>query len=291
MKKSTEKRKKLLGKIKIYGIITIGSLVASLGINVFLAPLNIVAGGVSGIAIIVNALTGFPMGLLMLCINIPLFFVGLKLLGSGFGIRSLYGAVAFSVFTDLTGALPMITQEPLLAALMGGALLGLGMGSVFLTGATTGGTDVAARLGHKLVKAIDVGKWLFIFDFIIITLSGILFNNYELCLYGVIALVVNSYLIDMMIQGANFAKLVYIISPKYEEIARGILNGMERGVTGIVARGMYQNDEKMMLMCVVKKFEIQKLEKIVETVDPHAFIIFTQARQVTGEGFKIYPVN
>lgn len=291
MKFLKSKKLKIVEKIKVYGVITLGALVASVGINVFLAPMQIVAGGASGVAIIINQFTGFPIGLAMLFLNVPLFLIGLKLLGGGFAIRSLYGTVVFSVFTDLASALPMLTDQHTLGALAGGALLGLGMGAVFLTGATTGGTDVVARLGHKLIRTINVGQWLFLIDFIIIAVSGAVFGNYELCIYGLIALFLNSYLVDFMIQGANTAKMVYIISPKYERIAAAVLNEMERGVTGLKARGMYANDDKMMLMCVVKKYELQKLEQIVEANDPDAFLIFTQVHQVTGEGFKIYPIQ
>ncbi len=291
MKLISKRPKKLWEKVKIYGIITAGALIAALGINLFLAPLQIVAGGASGVAIIINKVAGFPIGLMMLLINVPLFFIGLKLLGGGFGIRSLYGAVVYSVFTDLTSAIPVLTAQPILGALAGGSLLGLGMGTVFLTGATTGGTDVIARLGHKVIPAINVGKWIFIVDFVIIAANGIVFQNYELCLYGLIALFLNSYLVDFMIQGANLAKMVYIISPHYQQIADAILKKMNRGVTGIKARGMYADHDKMMLLCVVKNFEIQKLEQIVDASDPNAFLIFTQVRQVAGEGFKIYPIH
>lgn len=275
--------------LKIYTIILFGALFAAMSISLFFSPLQLVAGGVSGAAIILNKLFTLPIGITMLLLNIPLFALGKKSMGRSFFIRSLFGTVLFSVFTDVTaGCLPPLTDQPLLGALFGGALLGLGLGMVFLTGAGTGGTDILAKLGHRLIRAVDVGKWMFGIDCIIIAASGVVFQTYEACLYGLIALYVSSHMIDFMIQGANSAKMVYIISPEYQTIAKAVIHGLRRGVTGIPVRGMYTNEEKMMLMCIVKHFEIQRLEKIVETCDQNAFLIFSQVRQVTGEGFRVY---
>ena len=283
-------RKKITLTLKIYGAITLGSLASALSINLFLAPLQIVAGGASGAAIIINKLCRLPIGLTMLSINIALFICGMRSLGRGFAVRSLVGAFLFSALTDLTAPyLPVITRDPLLAALSGGTLLGLGLGTVFLTGATTGGTDILAKLGHRLIRSINVGQWMFLIDFVIIAVNGVVFQNYEFCLYGLIALFVSSYLIDFVIQGANTAKMVYIISPKYEQIANAVMQQLSRGVTGIRSSGMYTRDDKTMLMCIVKKFEIQRLEQIAMSCDPNAFLILSQVHQVRGEGFRIYP--
>ncbi len=276
--------------LKSYSVIVLGTLLAAMSINLFLAPLQIVAGGASGAAIIMNKLFALPIGGTMLMINIPLFILGMKSMGNGFLLRSIFGTILYSIFTDATAPiLPTITAQPILGALAGGALLGFGLGMVFLTGASTGGTDILAKLGHRMIRAVDVGQWIFIIDFIIIAASGMVFENYEACLYGFIALYISSHVIDFMIQGANSAKMVYIISPEYKKIADAVMHGMSRGVTGIRAHGMYADEEKMMLMCIIKNFEIQKLEKITETCDKNAFLIFSQVRQVTGEGFRVYP--
>lgn len=284
------KFKSFFRTFKIYAAITAGVLIASLGINLFLSPHAIVSGGASGVAILVNHLTGFPMGTFMLLINIPLFILGALLLGHGFGIRSIYGTVMFSVFTDVTALLPGLTNSLIMAAIFGGALLGIGFGLVFLAGATSGGTDILASLGHKAIRAIDVGKWIFIIDIVIISSGAYFFRNTELVLAGILALFISSFLVDYIISGANIAKVVYIISDKSEAIAEEIMEKVERGVTGIYTRGMYIKEDRTMLMCVVKRFELQRLEHIVEKYDKNAFIIYSQARQVTGEGFKIYPI-
>ncbi|WP_249312841.1 MULTISPECIES: YitT family protein [Congzhengia] len=285
------KLKKTVRTIKIYAAITAGVFLASLGINLFLAPHAIVSGGASGIAILVNRLTGFPMGTFMLLINIPLFILGSIFLGHGFGIRSIYGTILFSVFTDVTALLPGLTENLIMASVFGGALLGMGFGIVFLAGATSGGTDILASLGHKAIPAVDVGKWIFIIDIVIISSGAYLFRNTELVLAGILTLFINSLLVDYIISGANVAKIVYIISDKSEEIAKEIMEKVERGVTGIYTRGMYIKEDRTMLMCVVKRFELIRLERIVERHDKRAFLVYSQARQVTGEGFKIYPIH
>ena len=284
------KLKSVWRTFKAYAIVTCGVLVAALGLNLFLKPHEIVSGGASGVAIIVHSLTGFPMGTFMLLLNIPLFVLGVYYLGSSFGLRSLYGTVMFSVFVDATATLPALTQNVLMAAIFGGVLLGLGFGILFLSGATSGGTDILAALGHKLVPAIDVGKWIFLIDIVIISSGAYIFRDSERILAGILTLFVSSFLVDYLISGANVAKVVYIVSAKAEEIANEIMEKLSRGVTGIYTRGMYVKKDRTMLMCVVKRFEIQRLERIVEKYDKKAFLIYAQARQVTGEGFKKYPI-
>ncbi len=283
--------KKLLGILKIYVIIAFGAFIAATGISLFLAPTDMVAGGLSGISILVHSFTGFPVGLLTLLLNIPLFFIGFKYLGSQFLIRSAFGAIAFSCLIDLMALLSPITENLMLCALFGGGLLGIGIGIIFLLGATTGGTDILAQLLYKLFRQIDVGKWVLIIDGAIILTSGLVTDRWEACLYGIISATVNGVLVDLMMQGANFAKMVYIISPKAQDIAVEILEKLNRGVTGLYCKKMYSQTNGMMLLCIIKKHEIPKLEQIVLQHDPKSFIIFSGARSVSGEGFKIYPIN
>ena len=282
---------KILQNLKEYALITIGSLIASLAISLFLAPHAVVSGGVSGIAIVINRLTGFPIGVAVLLMNIPLFFAGAIFLGKSFGIKSLYGAFVFSLFLDATTTDIILTQDILMSSLFGGTLLGIGFGFIFLTGATTGGTDILASLGNKAVPAIDLGKWFFIFDIIIISAGAIFLRDTELLLSGIVALFLNSWVLDYVISGFNVSKLVYVISDQSEQIAAEIMHVIERGVTGIKSVGMYTKGERTMLLCIVKNFELQKLEKIVENTDPNAFVILTQAHQVKGEGFVNYPIK
>lgn len=283
--------KKILKQLKEYALVTLGALIAAVAISLFLAPHSVVSGGVSGIAIVINKFTGFPIGVAVLLMNIPLFLAGAIFLGKSFGIKSLYGAFVFSLFMDATTTNVYLTENVLMSALFGGTLLGIGFGFIFLTGATTGGTDILAALGNKIVPAIDLGKWFFIFDIIIISVGTIFMRNTELLLAGVVALFLNSWVLDYVISGFNVSKMVYIISDQSDIIAAEIMKNLERGVTGIKSIGMYTRGERTMLMCIVKKFELQKLEKIVENTDSSAFIILTQAHQVKGEGFVSYPIQ
>lgn len=283
--------KKILNNLKEYALLTAGTFLASIAVGVFLAPHSVVSGGVSGIAIIINKFTGFPIGVAVFLMNVPLFVAGALVLGKSFGVKSLYGAFIFSVFMDAVSTRVLLTENVLMSSLFGGVLLGIGFGLIFLTGATTGGTDILAAIGNKLVPAIDLGKWFFIFDIIIILSGTVFLRNTELLLSGIVALFLNSWVLDYVISGFNVSKMVYVISDRNEEISTAIIKNLKRGVTGIKSIGMYTGDERTMLMCIVKKFELQKLEKIVEDTDPCAFIILTQAHQVKGEGFVNYPIQ
>lgn len=283
--------KKFLNFLKEYFIITAGMFVASAGVSLFLEPHNIVAGGVSGIAMIISNFLVFPMGIITLALNVPIFILGVVFLGNNFGIKSLYGAITFSLFIDLTSGIPFHTENVIMASVFGGLLLGFGLGVVFLSGATSGGTDIIAALFNKLIKAIDVGKWIFIVDIAVILVGAYFIGDTDSVLLGIIALFISSFLIDYVITGANNAKMVYVISDRAETIAQKIMDELDRGVTGIFTKGMYTRGERTMLMCLVKRFELQKLEKIIEQTDENAFMILTQARQVRGEGFINYPIN
>ncbi len=290
-KEGDEKRKRSIKTLKSYLLITLGTLICALGINIFFVPVSIVAGGVSGIAIIVHSVFNIPIGLFMLLINIPLFILGVKCIGKSFGAKTLFGTLALSLFIDLTQGIIKITDNLILCALFGGAISGLGLGVLFLSGATSGGTDILAKLGNKFFSFLDVGKWLFVIDFVIIAAGGVVFKNYELSLYGVIALFVNAYMIDFILAGADFAKVVYIISPKAEEIAQKVIVRLKRGVTGIYSKGIYTGKDTLMIMCIVKRYEVARLKMLAREIDPNSFIILTQAREVAGEGFKKYPEN
>ncbi len=281
--------KKRSGGVRSYLLIFGGTFVCALGINTFFVPSNIVAGGISGLGIIVQSLSGFPLGLFVLLINVPLIFSGFKLIGGSFGAKTIVGTFALSLFLELTKNTIHITDNLILCSLFGGALSGLGLGILFLSGATSGGTDVFAKLLSKYFSFLDVQKWLFVIDFIIIALGGFTFKNYELSLYGVLSLFVNVYMIDFILAGANFAKIVFIISKEHEKIARAVIKNLNRGVTGIYSKGIYSGSDTLMLMCIVKRLEVSRLKKIAKEIDPKSFIILTQAREVAGEGFKKYP--
>lgn len=281
--------KKILKVFYEYVAITFGSLLVALSLNLFLVPNKIAAGGFSGIATVVYYLSHFklPVGMTMLALNIPVFILGVKAISIDFGIKSVYGTIILSVLTDLTAFLPCITYDKLLASVFGGALMGLGLAVVLLFGATTGGTEMLARILHKFISFISVGQILLGLDGAVILLASMVFKSYELGLWAVLTLFACSKLIDAILEGVNFAKALIIISDKSEVIADKILKELDRGVTGLHGVGMWTKTEKNVLLCVVKRHEVSRVKNLVKSIDNKAFVILTDVREVLGEGFSI----
>ena len=270
---------------KSYIGITIGCIITALSINLFLVPYNIAPGGVSGISIIIHYFFNFPVGATMLALNIPLFIFGIRQLGGAFGIKTLFGTIMLSLFTDLTNWMSFATKDILLASIFGGVTMGIGLGIVFKFGGTTGGTDLAARTIKTLLQHFTVGRIMFSIDTIIILLAIIVYRSYELGLYAVITLYISIKIIDVIIEGVE-AKGAFIISDQSEIIADKILNDLRRGVTGLHGVGMYTRKDKNVLLVVVERIEIVRLKEIIKEIDENAFMILTDIREVLGEGFK-----
>lgn len=280
--------KKIFSEWKSYSLIVIGSAMTAIAINMFLSPNRIAPGGVSGIGIIVYYLFHFPVGISMLVMNIPLFIVGIRHMGGIFGIKTLFSTVLLSIIIDSTTFLPVVTRDPLLASIYGGIIMGAGLGLVFHSGATTGGTDLAAKIVHKFMPSITLGQILLAIDFGVIVFAAIVFKDYELALYAIITLFAASQVIDALLEGVNFAKVVFIVSNKSGCIAERIMKELDRGVTGLDGTGMYTGQDKTVLMCILRRAEIPILKSIVKEVDNNAFVILSDAREVLGEGFKSY---
>lgn len=264
---------------------TLGSALTALSLNMFLVPNKIAAGGVSGLATILYYTYGFPVGITMLVINIPLFLAGLILLGARFGFRTILATLLLSLITDLTTHFPVVTDDVLLASVYGGIVMGTGLGLVLRSGATTGGSDLGARLVHHFIGEISVGQALLVIDFIIIAAAGFVFSL-PLAMYALFSLFISSRVIDLIQEGMNYAKAVYIISDKPREIARVILEDLARGVTVLGGRGGYTGEEREILLCVINRVEVIKLKKIVQELDPKAFVIISEVHEVLGEGFN-----
>ncbi|GAB6138190.1 YitT family protein [Halanaerobaculum tunisiense] len=268
-----------------YLVITIGSVLTALGLVMFLVPNKIAAGGVSGLATIIYYLFDLPVGKVMLTLNIPLFIAGVKELGTKFGVRTLYGILALSVVTDLlAGEVPIITHKPLLAALYGGGLIGLGLGLVFRAKGTTGGTDLVAQIISKYTS-FSSGKSLLLIDFFVIALATVVFDP-EQALYALIALFVTSRVIDLVQEGLDIAKATFIISDSAEEIKAKVLEEMDRGVTVLKGEGGFSKADKDILLCTINRSEVSDLKHLVHTIDEDAFVIITEVHEVLGEGFQ-----
>ena len=271
-------------RIKDYVLISIGVAIAVAGLNIFLVPAKIAAGGVSGIATILYHLFNVPLGLSIIVLNIPLFVFGLKLLGKTFAVRTVYALVLYSVIAEFM-PVPSQAYDPFLACIYGGVLVGLGIGLVIKMGGTTGGTDMASKILSEKFKHVSLSVFLFGIDFVIIAAAGFVFDL-EVAMYAVVSLFITSKVIDFVTVGLSVAKAFYIISEKNEEIADAILNQMNRGVTALSAKGMYSNKNRDVLLCVLQwRTEGPKLKKLVKSIDDKAFVIVADVNEVLGEGF------
>jgi uncharacterized membrane-anchored protein YitT (DUF2179 family) len=268
-----------------YFMIFLGSLVIALALNLFLIPNRIATGGVSGFSTIVYHLAGVPVGLLMALINIPLFALGWRNMGHNFALRSAFGALSLSLLVDaLAPYLEPVTRDPLLAAIYGGGLSGVGMGITFLAGGSTGGTDLGAQLLHRFLKT-SPGLALLVIDFCVIFLAGIVFDA-ELALYGILGLFLTSFAIDLLQEGVPLARAAYIVTDRSEELGQAVLKNLERGVTELHGKGLYTGQTRPVLLVIVSRSEVSQLKELVSQIDPKAFMVITSASEVLGEGFK-----
>lgn len=271
--------------IRNYFGVVLGVVIEAIALNMFLIPNKIAAGGVSGLATVLYYLFNWPVGMVMLVFNIPLFILGIKILGTRYGITTFFGAIALSVAIDATAPFtPVLTNDVLLASLYGGVLSGIGMGLIFRFKGNTAGTALAASIINKLF-GISVGQSLLLADFFVIAFAGIAFKSAELALYGLISLYVTSQIIDLVQEGPSAAKAFWIMTAKPDEISRAILGDLDRGVTVFQGKGGYTGQERDMLLCVVETGQFTHLKDVIHQNDPKAFVIVTDAHEVLGEGF------
>ncbi|MBO8129092.1 MAG: YitT family protein [Peptococcaceae bacterium] len=273
-------------KITDFLVLNLGIFLTALGLDLFLVPNKIAAGGVGGIATIIFHLVGFPVGLTMLALNVPLFIWGIYRLGWAFGVRSLYGTIVLSAAVDLLAlVVPVPTQDLLLSSLFGGVLVGLGLGLVFRSKSTTGGTDFAAAILRSYV-GINVGQLLFIIDGLVVLAAWAAFGSPDLAMYALITIFVGAWIIDVVQEGFGFAKSFLIISEHPDRIAKEIFQRLDRGATVLMGRGAYTGQERQVLLTVVNRSEVTRLKDVVHEVDPRAFVIVSDVKEVLGEGFK-----
>lgn len=274
-------RKKILNFLGI----ALGATIAASGLVLFLIPNKIAAGGASGLATVIYYLLGLPTGFTMLALNIPLFILAAKQMGRKFILRAFYGVLFFSAAIDfLSLVLEPFTADPLLSAVYGGLLVGIGLGIVIRSGGSTGGTELASRILHRYAP-VSIGQSLMIIDTAVIVLAGIVFNL-ELALYGLLSLFVTTKVLDGIQEGFGYAKAALIISKHSDLIAQKIFQEMKRGVTGLTGRGLYTGHTNETLLCVVYRSEITRLKALVAEIDPAAFVVLSDVKEVLGEGFK-----
>ncbi len=276
--------------IKSYAIIALGSLIFALGFDWFFAPNQIAMGGVTGLAQVINVLIpALPVGVLTIILNIPLFLAGWKLIGFHLLASSLFSMAVSSVAIDVIAAwYTFPPMDPLLACLCGGAVMGAGFGLVFAQGATTGGTDIVARLLKLRFPWLPMGKLLLVPDGVVLALAAVAFGQVETALYGAVALVVMAKVMDAVLYGTDASKVAIIVSDRWREIADVLLREQDRGVTILRGQGAYTGAEKQVLMVAFPQKEIVQLKRIIRDLDSSAFLIVCNAHEVLGEGFGDY---
>lgn len=285
-----------------YMWLVLGAAITAAAISFFLVPYKLAPGGITGVATVLFYLLGerVPAGVIILLLNVPLFAFGYKLIGRKFIVKTLVSTVLMSVLIDLTEPLArkfteMLSPESmadrpdyLLYSIFGGFIMGLGLGLVFKSGATTGGTDLAARIMHHFFPGITIGRALMLIDTAVVIFAAVAFRSFLLALYSILALYISTKVIDVIIEGLNFAKSVFIISDHAETIAQDIMRELDRGVTAFNGTGMYSGNDKTVLYCVLHRSQIQQLKSLVRRTDPSAFVILSDVTEVLGEGFITY---
>lgn len=276
----------ILGILFDLFLVTLGSVIAAVALQFFLIPGTIAPGGVSGLSVAIEKLTGIKVYILNLVINIPLFILGAKLLGKKSAIFTLY---SLFVLSGVLAVLPqnyVFTDDLFLAAIFGGILLGLGLGIVFKAGGTTGGTDLAGAIVHDKWPGLSIAKGMAIADFVIVAFAGIVDKNVNTSLYSLIALFFCTKIADMVLDGFTYFKGFFIISSKPEEVGNALMQNLERGVTILNGAGMYSKQERPVLLCVVSRAQFMRAKDIITEIDGNAFIMVCDMREVFGLGFK-----
>ena len=264
----------------------LGAFVIAIAVSLFLLPNKLSSGGVAGIATITYYLFNMPMGISMLIINIPLFFMSILKIGKTFFVKSIIGTITLSVFIDILDKLTPLTEDKFLACIYGGILMGVGTAILLKVNSSTGGTDLFSYIAKIYKPTIKVGEIIFLIDIVIVALNMIFLREIEIGLYSAIAIYLMGKIIDILFEGIYFTKLIYIISEKAEEFSKEIGNEIERGPTGIYGKGMYTNSDKLILMCAVTRKDVAKTIQIIRKIDKRSFVIITNSREVIGLGFK-----
>ena len=267
--------------------ITVGAALMGAALSIFLVPFKIAPGGMGGLATVIHYLTGVRVGILILLVNVPIFVLGLMNFEAKFLLRSLYGTLVLSVATEIMSVFSLPITDPLLGCVFGGTVMGFGISVVMRSGGTTGGSDILVLVCRKMFPRFSVGQLFMLIDGIIIAIAGLTFKSWETALYSAVALYISAYVTDVSIEGMKLGRIVYIISPKNKAITERIYAELERGVTGLSSVSMYTGKSDKVLMCVIRKHELPKLKRIVTAVDPDAFVVISDAKEVMGNGFEV----
>jgi uncharacterized membrane-anchored protein YitT (DUF2179 family) len=272
-----------------YGMIVLGTFIMAASFVLFITPYKIVPGGVYGISIILHHMLGTPVGLVALLFDIPITIIGTRILGPRFGIKTVLGFVLTAAFTDLLtllwGEQPLVQDNGLLSSIYGGVLLGLGLGLIFKARATSGGSDVVAMILSKYTR-LPLGQLIIMVDSAVVIAGLFTFRDWNIPLYSLIVIFITGRVIDILLQGINYDKTIFIISEKHQEIRDKIINDLNRGGTYIQGSGMFAGQEKTIIFTNVNRRELAILQEFIHQVDPRAFLTVINANEVLGEGFR-----
>ncbi len=272
-----------------YIMIITGAFLLAVGFVFFITPHKIVPGGVYGIAIVLHYLIGTPVGATALAFDIPLTLIAVKILGPRFGAKTVVGFVMTAVFVDgltfIYGTEPLITDDVLLSSIVGAVFVGVGLGMIFKTKATSGGTDIVAMIISKYTH-LPVGRLLIVVDSTIVLFGLIVFKDWKIPFYSLIVIYITGKILDAFLEGVSYDKVLFIISDKTEEIKRKIIDDLNRGGTLISGKGMYNGDDKTIMFTVVNRREVTILQEFIHHVDPRAFVTVLNASEILGEGFR-----
>lgn len=286
MKRLTKKQLLLRKYVKEAIEIIIGCLLMAAGTSLFLLPNQLSSGGFTGIGTIIYYLIGFPVGTVMLILNIPLIIITIIKVGKEIAIKGIFGTIVLSVFIDILERFNPLTDDRFLACIYGGILIGLGTAIVLRPNASTGGTDLLTYIIRAYKPHYRASNLIVIIDIAIVLLNVIFFKEIEVGLYSAIAIYLSGKMIDIVFEGIYFTKTMFIVTNKYEEISQAIGEELDRGSTAIYAKGMYTREKKMILWCVASRGESAKIKQIAQELDPKAFIVISNAREAWGKGFK-----
>lgn len=286
----------VLAQLKKYALITLGCIIYSLGISLFIEPANLSSGGMTGISLIINAVSGIPTGYLLIILNIPVFIIGFIFFGWAFllstGYATTVSSLLMTLWSHIFGAegfnLLPLTDNVIVNAVTGGVLFGVGMGLIFRMGASTGGTDIFVKLLRRRFRYMKTGMISMTTDMTIVLCSLFVHPDLETLFYTALSVVVFTLMFDFVLYGGNTAKMVFVISSgeKAEKICERVLNEVDSGATFIDAQGAYSRENKRILLCVIKPFLYPRLRDVVKEEDKSAFMIVSSAKEIYGQGYK-----
>lgn len=259
------------------------------GFVLFITPYKIVPGGVYGISIVLHYLLGTPVGMMALAFDIPLTIIGIKVLGPRFGMKTVVGFFSTAIFMDTItyfyGTEPLVQDDPLLSSIFGGLLIGIGLGLIFKAKATSGGSDIVAMIISKYTKA-PLGQLMIIVDGIIVLVGLIAFQDWRIPLYSLIVIFITGKVVDVILEGMSYDKVLFIVSDKTEEIKNKIVTDLNRGGTLVHGKGMYSGNDKTVVFTVVTRREMSMLQEFIHHIDPNAFVTVLNSNEILGNGFK-----